>query len=113
VACEFTFGSEPILQVTAGFFTAFEINFVCATLDFLLMCRVHYRTFLFPALNKDSLINGFVAWHYRRGFDCAPRRCRIELRAPLAQAIVAAAGQTRLQLRILRRLLVEERGARQ
>ena len=45
---------------------------------------------------KDSLFNGFVAWHYRRGFDCAPRRCRIELRAPLAQAIVAAAGHRSL-----------------
>jgi hypothetical protein len=46
VACEFTFGLEPILQITAGFFTAFEINFVCATLDFLLTCRVHYGRFL-------------------------------------------------------------------
>src|SRR5713226_5607762 len=34
VACEFTFGLEPILQVTAGFFTAFEIKFVCPTSDF-------------------------------------------------------------------------------
>jgi hypothetical protein len=50
VACEFTFGLEPILQITAGFFTAFEINFVCATLDFLLTCRVHYGRFFFPAL---------------------------------------------------------------
>src|SRR5229473_5047172 len=50
VACEFTFGLEPILQITAGLFTAFEINFVCATLDFLLTCRGHYRTFFFPAL---------------------------------------------------------------
>src|SRR5258708_34724163 len=39
VACEFTFGLEPILQITAEFFTAFEINFICATLDFLLTCR--------------------------------------------------------------------------
>src|ERR1700682_5201141 len=39
VPCEFTFGLEPILQVTAGFFTAFEIDFVCAALDFLLTCR--------------------------------------------------------------------------
>src|SRR5579871_1529419 len=54
-------------------------------------------------------------WHYRRGFDCAPRRCRIELRAPLAQAIVAVAGHrslTRLAVTTFRRLLVEERGAR-
>jgi hypothetical protein len=50
VACEFTFGLEPILQITAGFFTALEINFVCATLDFLLTCRVHYGRFFFPAL---------------------------------------------------------------
>src|ERR1700689_5530832 len=43
VACLFTFGLEPILQVTAGFFTALEINLVCATLDFLLACRVAHR----------------------------------------------------------------------
>jgi hypothetical protein len=36
VVCEFTFGLEPIFQVTAGFFTAFEINFVGATPDFVL-----------------------------------------------------------------------------
>jgi hypothetical protein len=47
VACEFTFGLEPILQVTAGFFTTFKINLVCATSDFLLACRVDHRTF-FP-----------------------------------------------------------------
>src|SRR6266478_7411699 len=29
VVCEFTLGLEPILQITAGFFTAFEIDFVC------------------------------------------------------------------------------------
>src|SRR6266851_2740386 len=34
VACEFTFGLEPILQITAGFFTPFEIKFVCPTSDF-------------------------------------------------------------------------------
>jgi hypothetical protein len=40
VACEFTFGLEPILQVTAGFFTTFKIDFVCASSDFLLAYRV-------------------------------------------------------------------------
>ena len=50
MACEFTFGLEPILQITAGFFTALEIKFVCATLDFLLACRVDHRTFFFPDL---------------------------------------------------------------
>jgi len=35
VACEFTFGLEPILQITAGLFTALEIEFVRATSDFL------------------------------------------------------------------------------
>jgi hypothetical protein len=50
VVCEFTFGLEPILQIMAGLFTALEIKFVCATSDFLLACRVHFRTFLSPAL---------------------------------------------------------------
>jgi hypothetical protein len=31
VACEFTLGLEPILQIMAGLFTALEIKFVCAT----------------------------------------------------------------------------------
>ena len=52
MVCEFTFGLEPTLQITAGSFTAFEIHFVCAALDFLLTYRVHSRTFFFP----DSLL---------------------------------------------------------
>jgi len=47
VACEFTFGLEPILQIMAGLFTALEIKFVCATSDFLLAFRVDHRTFFF------------------------------------------------------------------
>ena len=32
---EFAFGLEPIVQLTAWLFAAFEVDFVCATSDFL------------------------------------------------------------------------------
>ena len=39
-ALEFAFGLEPIVQITAWLFAAFEIDFVCATSDFLITRRV-------------------------------------------------------------------------
>src|SRR5712664_1960818 len=44
-AFEFTFGLEPIVQLTAWLFAAFEIDFVCATPDFLVAPRLLYRSF--------------------------------------------------------------------
>jgi hypothetical protein len=41
-AFEFAFRLEPIVQLTAWLFAAFEINFVCATPDFLITRRVPY-----------------------------------------------------------------------
>jgi hypothetical protein len=60
VACEFTFGLEPILQITAGLFTALEIKFVRATSDFLLACRVDHRTF-FSRYLKGRLLGFYTA----------------------------------------------------
>src|SRR6266403_5345838 len=36
---EFAFGLEPIVQLTPRLFAAFEIDFVCATSDFLVTRR--------------------------------------------------------------------------
>src|ERR1700730_9376240 len=41
---ELTFGLEPIVQFAAGLCTAFEIDFVCATSDFLATRRVPCRS---------------------------------------------------------------------
>jgi hypothetical protein len=41
-AFKFAFGLEPIVQLTAWLFAAFEIDFVCATSDFLFTRRVGY-----------------------------------------------------------------------
>src|SRR2546427_10381885 len=40
---EFAFGLEPIVQLTPWLFAAFEIDFVCATSDFLVTRRVPYQ----------------------------------------------------------------------
>ena len=42
-ALEFAFGLEPIVQIMAWFFAAFEIDFVGATSDFLITRRVPYE----------------------------------------------------------------------
>src|SRR5258706_2737289 len=42
-AFEFALGLEPIVQLSARFFAAFKIDFVCATSDFLVTRRVPYR----------------------------------------------------------------------
>jgi len=39
-AFEFAFRLEPIVQITAWLFAAFEVDFVCATSDFLVTRRV-------------------------------------------------------------------------
>jgi hypothetical protein len=39
-AFEFALGLEPIVQLTAWLFAAFEVDFVCATSDFLVTRRV-------------------------------------------------------------------------
>ena len=41
---EFAFGLEPIVQLTAWLFAAFEIDFVCATSDVLVTRRVPCRS---------------------------------------------------------------------
>ena len=43
--CEFAFGLEPIVQLTAWLFVTFEIDFVRAMPDFLVMRRVPCRCF--------------------------------------------------------------------
>jgi len=62
-------------------------------------CR-HFRQNWHPDTRLSCRVGSLGgAWHYRRGSDCACRRCRIELRTPLTKAIVAAAenrGLTRL-----------------
>jgi hypothetical protein len=35
-ALQFTFGLEPVIQIAARLYAAFEVNFVCASSDFLL-----------------------------------------------------------------------------
>jgi hypothetical protein len=40
---EFAFGLEPIFQLTARLLAALEIDFVCATSDFLVTRSVPYR----------------------------------------------------------------------
>src|ERR1700726_1777383 len=91
VACEFTFGLEPILQVTAGLFTALEINLVCATLDFLLACPVDHGTFFFPDSCGELL--GFLTptclwppWPLRplrNDFYCHPSALQLSSRPAL------------------------------
>src|SRR5438046_10715132 len=41
---EFAFGLEPIVQLTPWVFAAFEIDFVCATSDFLVTRRAPWRS---------------------------------------------------------------------
>ena len=42
---EFTFGMEPVVQLTAWFFAAFEIDFVRVTSDVLVTRCVPHRSF--------------------------------------------------------------------